>query len=73
MKKSGHANVIHYGSPKSKRVTRSVFVLELLAMAHGFNISSSIRLTSNAIIDRVIALHVNTESQFLYDCLVRIN
>ena len=38
MYKHGYANIIHYGSLKSKRVTRSVLAAELFAMVYGFDI-----------------------------------
>lgn len=69
----GKANVIHYGSLKYKRVTRSVLAAELFAMVHGFDVASTIRLTLNAMMDRVIPLNVYTDSRSLYDCLLRIN
>lgn len=68
-----HANIIHYGSIKSKRVTRSVLAAELFAMVHGFDVSSTIRLALNDMLDRVIPLRVYTDSRSLYDCLTRIN
>ena len=73
MDKHGRANVLHYGSLKSKRITRSVLAAELFAMVHGFDVSSTIRLAFNAMLDRVIPLHVYTDSRSLYDCLTRIN
>lgn len=73
MDKNGYANVVHYGSLKSKRVTRSVLAAELFAMVHGFDISSTIRLAFNSMLDKVIPLHVYTDSRSLYDCLTRIN
>ena len=73
MDKDANANVVHYGSLKSKRVTRSVLAAELFAMVHGFDISSTIRLTFNSMLDQVIPLHVYTDSRSLYDCLTRIN
>lgn len=69
----GSANIIHYGSLKCKRIVRSVLAAELLAMMHGFDISSTIRLAVNCIMDRKVSLELYTDSRSLYDCLVSIN
>ena len=73
MDKHGYANIIHYGSHKSKRVTRSVLAAELFATVDGFDISSTISLALNDMLGRIIELHVYKDSRRLYDCLVRIN
>lgn len=67
------ANIIHYGSIKSKCVTRSVLADELFAMVHGLDVSPTIRLMLNDTLDHVIPLRVYTDSRSLYDCLTRIN
>lgn len=73
MDNEGNANIVHYGSLKFERVTRSVLASELFAMVHGFDIACTIRLTLNKMPNRVIALHVYTDSRSLYECLIRIN
>lgn len=73
MDKNNNVNIVHYGSLKSKRITRSVLAAELFAMVHGFDIASTIRLTLNSMMDRVIPLRVYRDSRSLYDCLTRIN
>lgn len=49
MENSGSANKIHYGSTKIKRVARSVLGAKLLAMAHGFDSTPTIRRCINDI------------------------
>lgn len=71
--KNVYVDVVHYGSLKSKRIMKSVLAPELFGMVHGFNIPSIIRLTFNAMLDKVIPLHVYTDSRSLYDCPKRIN
>ena len=73
MYKYGRANIVHYGSLKSKRITRSVLAVELFEMVHCFDVSSTVRLAFNAMLNSVIPLHVYTYSRSLYDCLTRIN
>lgn len=73
MDNAGNSNIIHYGSLKSKRVTRSVLAAELLEMVHGFDISSTIRLTLNVMLDHVISRNVYTDCRILYDLFTHIN
>ena len=69
----GNANVIHYGTSKSKRVTRSVLAVELYAMAVGFDVASAARPTIAEIMGRDVPLVVYTDSKSLYDALRTIN
>lgn len=39
MEKHGKLNIVHYGSIKFKRITRSILSTALFAMVHGFDIS----------------------------------
>lgn len=73
MEKFENANIVYYGILKSKRVTRNVLASECFALVHGFDISSIILLTLNAMVDRVVSLHIYTDSRILYDRLTRIN
>jgi hypothetical protein len=43
------ANIVHWSSVKCKRVTRSVLASELYAMAHGFDIGTAVKSTSNPV------------------------
>lgn len=73
MDKDKRENVIHYGSLKSKRITRSVLAAELFAMVHGFDVSSTIRLAINDVFGRIVPLHVYTDSRSLFDCLSKVS
>lgn len=68
-----NSNIVHYGSIKSRRVTRSVLAAELFAMTHGFDVASTIRLTVNDVFGRVIPMKFYTDSKSLFDCLTNIN
>src|SRR6266536_3680221 len=48
--KNQTANIIYWSSIKCKRVTRSVLALELYALAHGFDISATIKSTIQKIL-----------------------
>lgn len=54
-----HANVyiIHYGSLKSKPITGSALAPDLFANVHGVDISSTIRLSINNMVNKVIPMH----------------
>ncbi len=70
---SGNANVVHYASVKSKRITRSVLAAELYAMVLGFDHCSPIRITLQNILRRRVSLHLYTDSKCLFDGLTTLN
>ena len=69
----GVTNVIHYGSVKSKRVTRSVLAAELYAMILGFDVSAVIQRTITDFLGKHVPLHLYTDSKSLYDSLTTLN
>ena len=75
---SGAANVVHWQSIKCKRVTRSVLASELYALVLGFDISATLKSTSDQIFscspqeNRKIPLIMCTDSLSLYDCLTKL-
>lgn len=72
---AGNANVLHWQSVKCKRVTRSVLASELYALVLGFDIGATLKATSSQILPRScqgIPLSMCTDSQSLYDCLVKL-
>lgn len=66
------ANIVHWSSTKCKRVTRSVLASELYAMAHGFDIGTAIKSTTELILQKDLPMVLATDSKSLYDCLVRL-
>ena len=70
---NGNANIIHYTSVKSKRVTRSVLAAELFATVHAFDYGRTLRVTLNKMFGRTIPLVLYTDSKSLYDSLVGMN
>lgn len=69
----GNANVIHYSSFKSKRVTRSVLAAELFAAIHAFDISSTLRLSLNDLFGYAVPLILYTASKSLFDSVTGLN
>lgn len=63
--KTNAANILHYSSFKSKRVTRSFLSAELFALAHAFDIASTMRLTVNDMFGRRVPLTTYTDSKSL--------
>ena len=56
---------MHYNNIKSKRVIRSVFILEVYKIVKGINIA----ITINIIIKIII---ICTNSYLLYKCLIKL-
>lgn len=72
--KLGNANVIHWSLIKCKRVTRSVLGAELYALAHGFDMGTSLKSTLDAILPSYapISLVLCTNSKSLFDYIVKL-
>lgn len=51
----------------------SVLISKLFDRVYAFDISSTIRLMLNAMLDQIVSLHVYTDLQSLHDCLLCIN
>jgi hypothetical protein len=69
-------NIIHWFFVKCKRITKSVLVSEIYAMAEGVNITIAIGITINKIIAKLGALSVFivvcTNFLFFYECLMKL-
>jgi Reverse transcriptase (RNA-dependent DNA polymerase) len=70
--KNDAANIVHWGSVKCRRVTRSVLAAELYAMSLGFDNAVVIKSTIQRILNRLVDLTIYIDSKSLYDCLVRL-
>ena len=68
----GRANILHWSSIKCQRVTRSVLASELYGMTHGFDMGASVKSTIEKILRIKLPLILCTDSQSLYDCLVKL-
>ncbi|KAI0996966.1 hypothetical protein K3495_g11217 [Podosphaera aphanis] len=73
---SHRANLIHWSSIKCQRMTRSVLAGELYALVNGFDLGSVIKTTAENALrpwhPEPIPLVICTDSQSLYDCLVKL-
>ena len=73
---NNNANIIHWTSVKSRRVTRSVLASELYAMSLGFDAATTIKATLDQILSKrrttPIPLTIFTDSKSLYDCLIKL-
>lgn len=67
------ANIIHYPSTKSRRVTRSLLASDLFACEAAFDNSSTVKLCLDDICGRKLPLILCTDSRCLYDMIVCIN
>lgn len=67
-----NANILHYSSIKCKRVTRAVLASELYGMVHGFDYGVVIKTTLEKALKKTIPLVICTDSNSLYECLVKL-
>lgn len=70
---TGRANILHYSSTKSRRVTRSVLSSELFAAVHAFDYASTIRTTLCDVFDQNVPLTLYTDSKCLFDGIMGFN
>lgn len=73
MGKSSIANTVHYKRRKSKLMTKRLVHFVSFVMVHSFNISPTVRLASNTMLDLVIPMQAYTDSPSLYICLLCVN
>lgn len=70
---SRKANIIHYTSLKSKRVTWSVLAAELFTAVDAFDCASTLRVTLNDILGLVVPLVIYTDSKSLFGSITALN
>lgn len=73
MDNKANVNVLHYGSVKSKRITRSALAAELYAMVFGFDQSYVLHKSITEFLGRRIALRIYTDSLSLFESLTTLN
>lgn len=66
---NGNCNVLHFGSIKSRRMTRSVLAAERFSLVQGSDVGSTIRLDVDNIFGRIVPIKFCTDSKSLFDCL----
>ena len=65
-------NIVHWSSVKCKRITRSVLASKLYTMAHGFDISTTIKAIVELQFNISLLLILCTNSKLIYKCLVKL-
>ena len=71
---TGHVNIIHYASVKSKRVCKSVLAAEIFALVDGFDMCYAIRDSVQRITGRdTVPLTIYTDSHSLYRLCISLS
>jgi len=65
------ANILHWGSQRAKRITRSVMGAELLALAHGFDQVCGVKQTLEQALNRSIPLDVYVDSRTVFNTVAK--
>ena len=68
---SNTANIIHYGSQKCRRVTRSVMAAEVLALVHGFDTAFVVKHTFFELLGRDPPIDVYVDSRTTFNCVAK--
>ena len=71
MDASGNPNVTHYGSRKSRRVTRSVMAAEVLALVNGFDNAFVANYSLEEMLRSNIPLDVFVDSRTTFNCVAK--
>ena len=66
-----NANILHYGSKKCSRVTRSVMAAELLALVNGFDHAFVIQHTLQELFGRTISIDAFVDSRTTFNCVAK--
>ena len=69
--KLGKANIVHYGSGKCHRVTRSVMAAELLSLVNGYDHAFVIRHTLYELLGRYIPIDAYVDSKTTFNCVAK--
>lgn len=67
--RADNANILHYGSQKCRRVTRSVMAAEVLALVHGFDNDYVVKHTLCELLGKELPIDVFVDSQTTFNCV----
>jgi hypothetical protein len=65
------ANIVHYGSQKSKRVTRSVLAAEVLGLVYGWDQAFVVQHTIQEVLGRTVPVDAYVDSRTTFDCVAK--
>lgn len=68
---SNKCNIVHYGSLRCRRVTRSVMAAELLSLVYGFDSAYIVKHTLDSCLKEKIPLHVYTDSRTVFNTIAK--
>lgn len=68
---NGKANIIHYGSKKCRRITRSVMAAEILSLVMGYDEAFMVKNSLEAILKREIQLDIYIDSRTTFNCVAK--
>jgi hypothetical protein len=66
------ANIVTWGSQKSKRITRSVMAAELLALVYGFDIGYVIKKLLSEVLGHDLPLDAYTDSRTVFNTIAKL-
>jgi hypothetical protein len=69
---NNNANIVHFGSSKCKRVTRSVMAAELHGLVLGFDNAFSVREMVSEILGRKIPIDAYVDSKTVFDTVTKL-
>lgn len=67
----GNANILHYGSKRCRRVTRSIMAAELLALVSGFDNAYIVKSILEEVFARKFPIEVYTDSRTTFNCIAK--
>ena len=68
---NGNSNIVHFGSVRCRRVTRSVMASELLALVYGFDCSFVVKHSLDNILPTKIPLDVFIDSRTVFNTIAK--
>lgn len=71
--KYDHASIVHYGSWKSQRVTRSIPVAEVMAFTHCLDFVLALQHDLSSILCRKVSTVLFTDSKCLFDTITKLS
>ena len=68
---NGRCNIVHYGSARCRRVTRSIMAAELLALVYGFDQAYVIKHTLEKLLSKTIPIDALIDSRTVFNTVAK--